>query len=70
MPILLLLSRPAQTTQSAPHELHVFVQFSLCYVMMPLLALALGKAFKLNDALLAGTVLVGCINGGKVGVER
>eukprot|EP00802_Teleaulax_amphioxeia_P013229 Tamp_13278.p2 GENE.Tamp_13278~~Tamp_13278.p2 ORF type:complete len:101 (-),score=22.29 Tamp_13278:1081-1383(-) len=33
--------------------------------MMPLLALALGKAFKLNDALLAGTVLVGCINGGQ-----
>lgn len=43
----------------------IFVQFSLCYVMMPLLALALGKAFGLNDALLAGTVLVGSINGGQ-----
>ena len=47
----------------------IFVQFSLCYGMMPLLALMLGKAFTLNPALLAGTVLVGCINGGQVCVS-
>ena len=47
----------------------IFVQFSLCYGMMPVLALMLGKAFSLNPALLAGTVLVGCINGGQVCVS-
>ena len=61
---------PADFAAVAKEPTSVFVQFSLCYVMMPLLALALGKAFKLNDALLAGTVLVGCINGGQVGVDR
>ena len=58
---------PAEFAAVAKEPNSIFVQFSLCYVMMPLLALALGKAFKLNDALLAGTVLVGCINGGQVG---
>ena len=58
---------PADFAAVAKEPNSIFVQFSLCYVMMPLLALALGKAFKLNDALLAGTVLVGCINGGQVG---
>ena len=58
---------PADFSAVAKEPNSIFVQFSLCYVMMPLLALALGKAFKLNDALLAGTVLVGCINGGQVG---
>jgi len=43
----------------------VGVQFTLCYVMMPLLALGLGKLFKLDPALLAGMVLVGSINGGQ-----
>ena len=58
---------PADFAAVAKEPNSIFVQFSLCYVMMPLLAFALGKAFKLNDALLAGTVLVGCINGGQVG---
>lgn len=48
-------SRPAATV----------MQFSLCYGMMPFLALALGKAFALDPALLAGMVLVGSINGGQ-----
>lgn len=43
----------------------VGVQFTLCYVMMPILALGLGKLFKLDPALLAGMVLVGSINGGQ-----
>ena len=43
----------------------VGVQFTLCYAMMPILALFLGKAFKLEPALLAGMVLVGSINGGQ-----
>jgi hypothetical protein len=58
---------PAEFAAVAKEPTSIFLQFSLCYVMMPLLAFALGKAFKLNDALLAGTVLVGCINGGQVG---
>merc|ERR1719352_904929 len=48
-------SRPAATV----------MQFSLCYGMMPFLALALSKAFALDPALLAGMVLVGSINGGQ-----
>jgi BASS family bile acid:Na+ symporter len=43
----------------------VIMQFALCYGMMPVLALALGKAFSLNPALVAGMVLVGSINGGQ-----
>ena len=43
----------------------VAMQFSLCYAMMPALALALGKLFNLDSAMLAGMVLVGCINGGQ-----
>lgn len=43
----------------------VAMQFSLCYAMMPTLALALGKFFKLDPAMLAGMVLVGSINGGQ-----
>lgn len=34
------------------------------YSIMPLLAYALGKAFALDDALLAGVILVGCCPGG------
>jgi BASS family bile acid:Na+ symporter len=41
------------------------MQFTLCYGMMPLLALGLGTAFKLDPALMAGMVLVGSINGGQ-----
>ena len=43
----------------------VLMQFSLCYAMMPALALVLGKAFGLPSSLLAGMVLVGSINGGQ-----
>ena len=43
----------------------VFIQFALCYAMMPVLALGLGKMFGLDSALLAGMVLVGSINGGQ-----
>lgn len=43
----------------------VLMQFTLCYAMMPLLALGLGKAFNLEPALIAGMVLVGSINGGQ-----
>lgn len=43
----------------------VVMQFSLCYAMMPLLALGLGRAFHLDPAMLAGMVLVGSINGGQ-----
>jgi len=43
----------------------VLMQFSLCYGMMPALALFLGKAFGLEAGLLAGMVLVGSINGGQ-----
>ena len=43
----------------------VLMQFSLCYAMMPLLALGLGKAFGISPALMAGMVLVGSINGGQ-----
>ena len=56
---------PADFAAVAQEPVSVFVQFSLCYVMMPLLALGLGKVFGLNAALLAGTVLVGSINGGQ-----
>ncbi len=41
------------------------MQFTLCYAMMPVLALFLGRTFKLEPALLAGMVLVGSINGGQ-----
>lgn len=41
------------------------MQFALCYGMMPFLALGLGRAFKLDQALVAGMVLVGSINGGQ-----
>ncbi|GMH85879.1 hypothetical protein TrVE_jg3974 [Triparma verrucosa] len=43
----------------------VVIQFALCYLMMPALALGLGYAFGLDSALLAGMVLVGSINGGQ-----
>jgi BASS family bile acid:Na+ symporter len=43
----------------------VGMQFTLCYAMMPALALGLGKLFGLDSAMLAGMVLVGSINGGQ-----
>ena len=49
----------------AKEPVSVFMQFSLCYAMMPILALALGQAFGLSPALMAGMVLVGSVNGGQ-----
>ena len=43
----------------------IIVQFLLCYLVMPVLAFFLGKAFAVPPALLAGLVLVGSINGGQ-----
>lgn len=43
----------------------VSINFICCYVMMPLLGLALGKFAGLSDPIVAGLVLVGSINGGQ-----
>jgi len=56
---------PADFVKVASRPNSVIMQFSLCYAMMPILALGLGKAFALDPALLAGMVLVGSINGGQ-----
>lgn len=57
--------KPADFVKVASRPNAVFMQFSLCYGMMPILALALGKMFALDPAILAGVVLVGAINGGQ-----
>lgn len=56
---------PDDFVQVAKNPVPTVMQFALCYGMMPFLALALGKAFGLSDALVAGLVLVGSINGGQ-----
>ena len=56
---------PADFADVAKRPVAVIMQFLLCYAMMPLLALGLGKAFAIEPALLAGMVLVGSINGGQ-----
>jgi BASS family bile acid:Na+ symporter len=56
---------PADFAKVASRPNAVLMQFSLCYAMMPILALALGKAFGLEPAIVAGMVLVGSINGGQ-----
>ena len=56
---------PDDFVQVAQEPVSVFMQFALCYGMMPLLAMALGQAFGIDKALLAGMVLVGSINGGQ-----
>ena len=43
----------------------VAANFVACYVMMPAVGLALGKAFSLPIGLVAGLVLVGATNGGQ-----
>lgn len=43
----------------------VVLGFVACYVMMPLLALVVGKTFGIGGPLLAGLILVGSINGGQ-----
>jgi len=56
---------PKDFVKVASRPNSVFIQFALCYAMMPVLALGLGKAFGMDPALLAGMVLVGSINGGQ-----
>jgi bile acid:Na+ symporter, BASS family len=56
---------PADFVAVAQEPASVIMQFSLCYIMMPVLALGLGTAFGLPPALMAGMVLVGSINGGQ-----
>ena len=56
---------PQDFVDVASKPVPVIMQFLLCYVMMPLLALGLGKGFAVDPALLAGMVLVGSINGGQ-----
>lgn len=57
--------KPEDFVKVAARPNSVFMQFGLCYVMMPVLSLGLGKLFGLDSALLAGMVLVGSINGGQ-----
>jgi len=56
---------PKDFADGAKEPKSVFMQFLLCYGMMPVLACALGKMCGLNTSLLAGMVLVGSINGGQ-----
>ena len=56
---------PADFAAVAREPSSILMQFSLCYGMMPILALVLGRAFGLDGGLLAGMVLVGSINGGQ-----
>ncbi len=52
-------------TRVAKEPAAVVLGFLLCYILCPLLGLGLGKAFSLPVELVAGLVLVGCINGGQ-----
>jgi BASS family bile acid:Na+ symporter len=56
---------PEDFAEVAKRPIPIIIQFALCYGVMPLLALGLGKAFKLDPSLMAGMVLVGSINGGQ-----
>lgn len=56
---------PDDFIQVAKKPVPIIMQFTLCYAMMPALALMLGKAFGLSGPLIAGMVLVGCVNGGQ-----
>ena len=56
---------PQDFMDVAKEPTSVVMQFSLCYAMMPFLALGLAKVFGVSPALLAGMVLVGSINGGQ-----
>lgn len=53
---------PAEFGHVAQRPNGVILQFFLCYGIMPVVALLLGKAAKLDSALVAGMVLVGSIN--------
>ena len=56
---------PQDFVDVASNPVPTIMQFSLCYGMMPFLALSLGSAFGLSNSLVAGMVLVGSINGGQ-----
>ncbi len=56
---------PQDFVRVAQEPFAVMVGFILCYVLCPALGLGLGKAFNLPVDLIAGLVLVGCINGGQ-----
>lgn len=56
---------PSDFAECISKPVPVTLNFICCYVMMPLLALGIGKALALPNALLAGLVLVGSINGGQ-----
>lgn len=56
---------PADFVRVGKQPVAVIVGFLLCYAMCPVLGLTLGKAFGLDPELVAGLVLVGCINGGQ-----
>eukprot|EP00934_Nitzschia_sp_Nitz4_P008763 Nitzschia sp. Nitz4//scaffold147_size54853//29591//31270//NITZ4_006620-RA/size54853-processed-gene-0.46-mRNA-1//1//CDS//3329536702//8753//frame0 len=56
---------PQDFIDVARQPLAVGMQFTLCYAVMPFLALALAKVFQLSPAMLAGMILVGSVNGGQ-----
>jgi len=56
---------PDDFVQCTKKPVPIIMQFTLCYAMMPALAFGLGKAFGLSGPLIAGMVLVGCVNGGQ-----
>lgn len=56
---------PQDFVRVAQEPLAVIWGFLLCYVLCPALGIGLGKAFNLPLDLIAGLVLVGCINGGQ-----
>jgi len=57
--------KPDDFVKVASRPNAVVMQFSLCYIMMPVLALGLATVFGLDPSLMAGMVLVGSINGGQ-----
>eukprot|EP00466_Bigelowiella_natans_P012995 jgi/Bigna1/37506/e_gw1.20.155.1 len=56
---------PADFAKVLTKPLPVIVGFVSCYGLMPAIALGLAKLFALNNAMTAGLVLCGCINGGQ-----
>lgn len=56
---------PTDFANVTKQPMTVLLQFILCYVMMPFIALLLGSSFNLDPTLIAGMVIVGAINGGQ-----
>jgi BASS family bile acid:Na+ symporter len=54
---------PKDFVNVAANPVPTFMQFALCYGMMPVLALTLGQVFGLPKSIIAGMVLVGSTNG-------